>query len=137
MEENRYIKTQKDEFDETKKLYSDIVTVASTGLFFRTGQILGKKIAEIGKKERERYFEIAKKLLIENGWVVNVEFEGKKVIVSKSIEVIKSKNPNCHMLRGLLAKLYEEYYNTKASCEEVECEGTGGKNCVFIIGGEI
>lgn len=130
---DRNIKTEKEELDEMKKVYEGIVGVATTGLFFRTGLILGKKIAEIGNKERERYFEIAKNILIENGWVSDVVFDNERVVVIKSIEIGNFKSPGCHMLRGVISKLYEEYYHTKINCNETECESIGNKQCVFII----
>lgn len=131
--ESRHLKTPKEDLHETKKLYNEIVSVASVGLFFRTGQILGKKIADISNKEREKYFEVARNLLIENGWVIDIQFSEDKIIVTKSIEVEKSKNPNCHMLRGVISRLYEEYYRAKIICTETACESSGGEKCIFNI----
>jgi len=129
----RAIKYTKDELIEIKKLYESIMTVASQGLFFRTGQIMGIRISRIASKEKQNYFEVVEKLIVEEDWAKEVKFAPDNVIVKGSIEVAHGKGHTCHMLRGVIAKIYEEKLGKKVYCHEVECESAGDEKCKFEI----
>jgi len=91
----RHVKISKKELTNVAKLYESVMSNASHGLFFREGSVLGAEIAELAEKEREKFFEIAKKELVERGWVEDVKFDDGKVTVKGSIEVSKG------FIRGL------------------------------------
>jgi predicted hydrocarbon binding protein len=129
----RAIKYTKEELMEIKKLYESLMTVASHGLFFRTGQIMGARISKMALKDKQNYFERVGKLIVEEDWAKEVKFTPNNVVVKGSIEVAHGKGHTCHMLRGVIAKIYEEKLGKKVYCHEVECESAGDEKCKFEI----
>ncbi len=121
----------KEEFVKIKNIYRSIMSYASIGLFAKSGEAIGEIIGS--KISRDAYFEEAKKILIEKGWVKDITFEKDKVITRGSIEAHPSDKPTCDMLRGIIRKLYEIYYEELVKVTEEECESMGKENCVFKI----
>ncbi len=121
----------KEEILKIEEMYMDIMSYASIGLLLRTGESIGDVITE--RLPREDYFESLKDILKLRGWVDDIEFEKDKVIVKGSVEVHKSKFPTCHILRGIIRKIYENYYKTIVNVEEEKCESMGDDNCLFKI----
>lgn len=132
--EERFLKTLYSELIQTKELYESIIGMAARGLFYRTGQIMGKRIANEANQERNRYFEKASELLKKEGWVEDIELKANEIVVKGAIETKKSSSNTCDMLRGVLSTLYEEYQGKRVFCREIECESTGSENCVFRVG---
>ena len=75
--------------------------------------------------------------LIKEGWVTDIAFEGDTINVAGSIEVSNSDSPTCHMLRGILAKVFEERTGKDVYCHERKCISKGDDRCVFIIDSEV
>jgi len=136
MAQDRFVKYSKGELGEVKVLYESVMSVAAHGMFFRTGRILGKRIAEEAKRSGD-YFAAAGKILVEQGWLEKVEFNGLNVKANGSIEAGKSQSPTCHMLRGVITRLYEERDGTGVYCQETECESMGSQGCTFKITKEV
>lgn len=134
--QDRFVKYSKGELGEVKGLYESVMSVAAHGMFFRTGRILGKRIADEAKRSGD-YFKAAGKILTDEGWLEKVEFNGMSVKVKGSIETGKSKAPTCHMLRGIITRLYEEKDGTGVYCQETECESAGFQVCTFRITKEV
>jgi len=121
----------KEEILKIEEMYREIMSYASIGLLLRTGEVIGEVITE--RLPREDYFDSLKDILKVRGWVDEIEFEKDKVIVKGSVEVHESKFPTCHILRGIIRKIYENYYKTIVNVEEEKCESIGDENCVFKI----
>lgn len=134
----RYIKYRKDELNEIKDLYESVMMVASHGLFFRTGRIIGKRIARLARGE-EAYFEAVANVMKSEGWVEAIRFEDQRIIAKACIEVSEEKSDKCtcHMLRGILAMIYEFDRGGRVYCHELECESTENDKCVFQIDSEV
>ncbi len=134
----RTIRISRDELLDIRKIYESVMSYACHGLFFREGEVLGDNIAEIAMKssegEKEKYFEVAANLLAGRGWAEKVLFSENKAVVSGSIEVEEGKGAqSCHLLKGIIKRVYENYYNDGFNCEEIECESKGDENCVFRL----
>lgn len=130
----RYVKYRKDELLEVKGLYESTLTIASHALFFRTGQIMGARISR--RAEKSNYFEDIARILKEEGWVEDITFNNNIIEVKGSIEadsVPSELIPSCHMLRGILTRIYEIYTKEKVYCSEEECKSSGSEHCVFKI----
>jgi len=129
----RFIKLRKDELVEMKKLYETVMTFASHGMFYRSGRIIGSRlIKQVGSdlvKVRES--------LIREGWVADITFEGDTISALGSIEASNSDTPTCHMLRGMLAKVFEERTGKDVYCHERRCVSKGDDKCVFVIDTEV
>ena len=125
------IKLSKEELIRIKEVYKSIMSYAAIGLFFRSGEIIG----DIMSKDvpREHYFEELAKKLVEKGWVGEIEFSEDSVKVKDSAEVYESTAPTCHMLRGIIRKIYERYYETIVNVDEVKCESMGDPYCLFTV----
>lgn len=105
------------------------MTFAAHGLFYRAGRLIGERIAdELGTEP-----EALKSYLIEEGWVLDVDFEGDTVVVKGSIEVDDSELPTCHILRGIISKFYEEKLSRDAYCHERSCESKKDDYCIFSL----
>ena len=130
----KYVKYRKDELLEIKDLHESTLTAASHGLFFRTGRIMGNRISRIA--EKSNYFEDITRILKEEGWVEDILFSNNIIKVKGSIEtdsIPSESTPSCHMLRGILTRIYETHTNGKVHCLEKECKSGGSEDCIFKI----
>ena len=116
-----------------RKLYESVMSNACNGLFFSEGRVFGEEIADSAEEDRENFFEVAKKELIERGWIEDISFDGDTITVKGSIEVSNGDQPTCHRLRGIIRHLFEVYRNERGYCVEKKCESMGDGNCVFLI----
>jgi len=129
----RGIKLRREELVEIKRLYETVMTFASHGMFYRSGRIIGDRLIRTSGTELLRL----KESLIKEGWVTDINFEGDTITVAGSIEVSNSDSPTCHMLRGLLAKVFEERSGKDVYCHERKCASKGDDKCVFVIDTEV
>jgi predicted hydrocarbon binding protein len=129
----RAIRLRREELVEIKRLYETVMTFASHGMFYRSGRIVGDRIIRSSGTDLLR----VKESLIREGWVTNIDFEGDTITVVGSIEVTNSDSPTCHMLRGLLAKVFEERSGKDVYCHERKCVSKGDDKCVFVIDTEV
>jgi len=129
----RGIKLRREELVEIKRLYETVMTFASHGMFYRSGRIIGDRLIRTSGTELLRL----KESLIKEGWVTDINFEGDTITVVGSIEVSNSDSPTCHMLRGLLAKVFEERSGKDVYCHERKCGSKGDDKCVFVIDTEV
>jgi len=133
----RFIKLSQKESKDIQALYESVMSSACYGLFFREGMIIGDEIARIASQEAEEgYFESCSKLLKAKGWVEEVKFEDNVAYITSSFESLESKDsdkPTCHMLRGIINKIYEGHSHKRMNCEEVQCVSKGDEQCVFRI----
>jgi len=129
----RCIKLRREELVEIKRLYETVMTFASHGMFYRSGRIVGDRLIRTSGTELLRL----KESLIKEGWVTDINFEGDTITVVGSIEVSNSDSPTCHMLRGLLAKVFEERSGKDVYCHERKCVSKGDDKCVFVIDTEV
>jgi len=125
------IKLTKEELVKIKALYRSIMAYAAIGLFVKNGEIIAETLLK--EVNRNAYFEDFRRILKERGWVKEIEFSKDEVKVKGSIETTEAKAPTCHILRGIIRKIYEEYYETIVSVEEVKCESKGDEYCLFKI----
>ncbi len=136
MTKERYLKYRKEEIMEVKNLYESVMTFASQGLFYRTGRIMGGRIARMCNNDMGCML----KMLMDEGWGTEIRFEGKRIYVKDSIEAFegeKKEEPTCHMLRGALTEIYTAATGKKAYCHEVECISSGADKCVFEFDEEV
>jgi predicted hydrocarbon binding protein len=129
----RYAKISKDEFIKMRKLYESVMSNACNGLFFSEGRVFGEEIADTAEEDRDNFFEVAKKELIDRGWLEDITFEDNTITVKGSIEVVESDQPTCHRLRGILRHLFEVYRNERGYCVEKKCESTGDDNKLWLF----
>jgi predicted hydrocarbon binding protein len=129
----RAIKLRRDELVEIKKLYETVMTFASHGMFYRSGRIVGNRLVKVTGTDLSR----VRDALVKEGWVSDISFEGDTINVIGSIEVSSSDSPTCHMLRGILAKVFEERTGKDVYCHERKCVSKGDDKCVFIIDSEV
>ena len=125
------IKLSKEELIKIKEVYKGIMSYASVGLFFRSGEIIGEEISK--DVPRDSYFEKIAEVLKEKGWVVDIEFAEDHVKTKGSAEVHDANAPTCNMFRGIIRKIYEKYYGTIVNVEEDKCESKGDPYCMFVI----
>ena len=133
MDQNvRYLRYEKGDLVEIKQLYENVMAVASHGLFFRSGRIMGKRMIErSGGEDLRSRLTIA---LADEGWVEKIAFGSDKITVNGSFEVIENKGEcTCHMLRGVLASVNEFYDKGPCTIKEDECVSKGDDSCIFII----
>lgn len=129
----RAIRLRREELVEIKRLYETVMTFASHGMFYRSGRILGDRLLRSAGSELGRIREA----LIREGWVTDILFEGDTITAVGSIEVSNSDTPTCHMLRGILAKVFEERTGKDVYCHERKCVSKGDDKCVFVIDTEV
>lgn len=129
----RAIKFRKEELVEIKKLFETVMTFASHGMFYRSGRIMGDRLVRTIGTDLGR----VRDALIKEGWVTDILFEGSVITVTGSIEVSNSDSPTCHMLRGVLAKMFEERTGKDVYCHERKCVSKGDDKCVFVIDTEV
>jgi len=129
----RAVKLRREELVEIKRLYETVMTFASHGMFYRSGRIIGDRIIRTSGTDLVRL----KETLSKEGWVADITFEGDTITVVGSIEASNSDSPTCHMLRGILAKIFEERSGKDVYCHERRCVSKGDDKCVFIIDTEV
>jgi predicted hydrocarbon binding protein len=129
----QHVKISQKELLGQRKLYESVMSSACHGLFFREGNVFGAAIAEEGLKDREHYFDIVKKELIDRGWAEDFTFDEDTITVKGSIEAAKNGLPGCHRLRGILRHLYETYKNDRLHIVEQKCQSVGDEACIFKI----
>ncbi len=125
------VKLSKEELIKIKGVYRSIMAYASIGLFLKNGEIIAQVLSK--DVRRGNYFEDFANILKERGWVKEIEFSDEEVKVRGSIETTDSKAPTCHILRGIIRKIYEMHYETLVSVEEVKCESMGDEYCLFKV----
>jgi len=130
---DRAIKLRRDELVEIKRLYETVMTFASHGMFYRSGRIIGNRLLRSAGTDLSKM----KDALIREGWVTDITFEGDTISVTGSIEASNSDTPSCHMLRGILAKVYEERTGKDVYCHERKCVSKGDEKCLFVIDTEV
>jgi predicted hydrocarbon binding protein len=129
----RSIKLRKEELVEIKKLYETVMTFASHGMFYRSGRIMGDRLLKTTGSDLGK----VRDALIREGWATDVSFEGDTISVLGSIETSNSDAPTCHMLRGILAKVFEERTSKDVYCHERKCVSKGDDKCVFVVDTEV
>src|SRR5512136_1570726 len=129
----RAIKLRREELVEIKRLYETVMTFASHGMFYRSGRIIGDRLLRSTGADLSKL----KESLIREGWVTDISFEGDTISVTGSIEAANSDTPTCHMLRGILAKVYEERTGKDVYCHERKCVSKGDEKCLFVIDTEV
>jgi predicted hydrocarbon binding protein len=129
----RSIKLRREELVEIKRLYETVMTFASHGMFYRSGRIIGDRLIRSSGTELLRL----KESLVKEGWVTDITFEGDTITVVGSIEASSADTPTCHMLRGMLAKVFEERSGKDVYCHERKCVSKGDDKCVFVIDTEV
>lgn len=129
----RQVKIDQEELRQIKELYEGVMSHACHGLFFKEGSVIAASMAEEALKDRSHYFERAGHQLKEHGWVEEVTFSEREVIVKGSIEVSPSEIPTCHRLRGMLREFYERFKGGRVKCTEEMCASTGHPECRFRI----
>jgi len=130
---DRAIKLRRDELVEIKRLYETVMTFASHGMFYRSGRIIGDRLLRTAGTDLAKL----KDALVREGWVTDIAFEGDTISVTGSIEASNSDTPTCHMLRGILAKVYEERTGKDVYCHERKCISKGDEHCLFVIDTEV
>jgi len=130
---DRAIRLRREELVEIKRLYETVMTFASHGMFYRSGRIIGDRLIRNSGTDLVKMREA----LLREGWVTDIAFEGDTVSVTGSIEASNSDTPTCHMLRGILAKVYEERTGKDVYCHERKCVSKGDDKCVFVIDTEV
>lgn len=129
----RSIRMRKEELVEIKKLFETVMTFASHGMFYRSGRIMGDRLIKAAGSDLGK----VKDALIKEGWASDISFEGDTISVLGSIEASNSDSPTCHMLRGILAKVFEERTGKDVYCHERKCVSKGDDKCVFVIDTEV
>lgn len=134
-EENRFLKYRKSDITIIRSLQESVMNEAAYGMLFRMGQLMGSRIAKAARPFKQQYFEAARRLLVDEGWAKDIQFQNDVITVSGSIEVEKGRDSTCHMLRGVIAKIYEGYFGKIMYCAEQECDsGEAGKGrCLFKV----
>jgi len=129
----RSVKFDQVELRQIKELYEGVMSHACHGLFFKEGSVIGSAMAEEALKDRAHYFDRVAHVLKERGWVEEITFSDKEVVVTGSIEVSPSDIPTCHRLRGMLREFYERFKGGRVKCTEEMCASTGRPTCQFRI----
>ncbi len=129
----RQVKIDQGELRQIKELYEGVMSHACHGLFFKEGSVIAAPMAEEALKDHAHYFDRAGQQLREHGWVEEVTFSEREVIVKGSIEVSPSDIPTCHRLRGMLREFYERFKGGRVKCTEEMCASTGHPECRFRI----
>jgi predicted hydrocarbon binding protein len=132
-DDTRFVKYRKSDIAAVRKLQESFMREAAFGLLFRTGQAVGSRIARNARPYKQQYFEAVRRILVDEGWVKDIQFQNDTITATGSIEAEKGTRNTCHMLRGIIAKVYEGYFGKLMMCTEAECEGAGMPHCVFRV----
>jgi predicted hydrocarbon binding protein len=131
----RFVKISKEEFGRSARLYEGVMAQACYGLYYREGQVIGEELAKLAQREGDEYFRTLEKLLVGRGWVDEAELGPRRATFKGSMEASVGVDEGCHRLRGIVKAIYEMEANRKLTIVEIECQGQGGKACVFSIEG--
>jgi len=125
---------EKDELIEFRHMLRKMLSQATYGILYRQGWIIGKNITKNIDVD-ENYFDKVAEILKERGWVESIELGGEEVVVKGSIEAQSdgSGENMCHMLRGILASIYQKVNAREVNVIELLCAANGGDKCVFFI----
>jgi predicted hydrocarbon binding protein len=127
----RFVRVSQNEFVSVRKLYESVMSYACHGLFFREGATLADEIAREVVAGEDLLFA-ARKILIDRGWVEDVQFTKGGARVYGSIEASPgSAAETCHRLRGILSRLTTIATKERSRLAEVECASKGATECVF------
>jgi predicted hydrocarbon binding protein len=127
----RFVKVSQNEFVSVRKLYESVMSYACHGLFFREGATLADEIAR-EVVTGEDLLLAARKILIDRGWVEDVQFTKGGARAYGSIEASPgSAAETCHRLRGILSRLTTIATKERSRLAEVECTSKGARECVF------
>lgn len=118
----RYVKISEAELRKTRNVYDEVLSGTASTLLFSVGQVIGKEIVKEIKGEKD-FFKKASGLMKERGWVKDVVFKKRNIVVTSPAEGNK-----CDRLRGIISAMYEAYYN-----QPVYCTRTKGEGCAFRI----
>jgi predicted hydrocarbon binding protein len=129
----RYVKLNQAELHKIKDLYEGVMSHACHGLFFREGSVVGQDMVEEALKDRAKFYQRAAEILKERGWIEEITFREREVIVKGSIEVSPSDIPTCHRLRGILREFYERFKGSRVHCTEEVCASVGQAECRFRL----
>ena len=133
-EDSRFVKYRRADISAIRKLEESFMHDAAYGLLFRAGQAIGSRVARNARPYKQQYFEAARRMLVDEGWVKDILFANDQITASGSIETDKAAAKNtCHMLRGIVAKVYEGYFGKLMNCAESECESAGKPKCIFKV----
>ncbi len=133
-EDSRFVKYRRTDIVAVRRLEESFMHDAAYGLLFRAGQAVGSRIARTARPYKQQYFEAARRILVDEGWVKDIQFQNDTISATASIETEKASGKNnCHMLRGIIAKVYEGYFGKLMNCTEPECESAAKPKCVFKV----
>jgi len=133
-EDSRFVKYRRGDISAIRRLEESFMHDAAYGLLFRAGQAIGSRVARNARPYKQQYFEAARRILVDEGWVRDIQFQNDLITSTGSIETDKAAGGNtCHMLRGIVAKVYEGYFGKLMNCIEVECESSGKARCIFKV----
>ncbi len=133
-EDSRFVKYRRGDISAIRRLEESFMHDAAYGLLFRAGQAIGSRVARNARPYKQQYFEAARRILVDEGWVRDIQFQDDLITATGSIEAEKGGGRNtCHMLRGIVAKVYEGYFGKLMNCTESECESAGKPKCVFKV----
>lgn len=133
-EDSRFVKYRRGDISAIRRLEESFMHDAAYGLLFRAGQAIGSRVARNARPYKQQYFEAARRILVDEGWVRDIQFQNDLITSTGSIEADKVAGGNtCHMLRGIVAKVYEGYFGKLMNCAESECESAGKPRCVFKV----
>lgn len=136
-DETHVVHLTKGDIMELKKVVDSVVTVASHGVFYRAGLGIGQRIATT--LDPKNYFQDVSEILKREGWIKEIKFlEDGTVVVRGSIETMPSNMETCHILRGIIAAIYQKHLNSRSVyCAEYKCESLGNPSCEFKIEAEV
>lgn len=129
----RFLTLEKSELIEVRKLHESTIGIATKGIFYKQGQMIGNRIFNECVSDIRRTFEILEEYLKSAGWVRDVKFYENTVVVKGSIEQKDGDKSTCDTLRGIFSQVYENYLGIPVFCREAECESTGKEMCIFEI----
>jgi predicted hydrocarbon binding protein len=129
----RYVKLNQAELHKVKDLYEGVMSHACHGLFFKEGSVVAQDMVEEALKDRGHFYARAAEILKERGWIEEITFKEREVVVKGSIEVAPSDIPTCHRLRGILREFHERFKGSRVQCTEEVCASAGQAECRFRL----
>ena len=132
----RVVKYTPTEIIRIKEMLAGVMSFASQGLLQKEGEVIGEEICKNVTKDDSFFNKIAE-IIVEKGWAESAQLSENKAVLKNTAEtegVSGSSEPVCHILRGILKKIYENYYEGLVFVNEVQCRAvSGGEDCVFEI----